>query len=105
MFRASSRSLAILTGVSLLASGALAAETKSGEKPAPPTQEQRAKMAEMHRQMADCLASDRPMDECRAQMQAGCAQPGMMGDASCGAMHGGPMMGGPMHAKPPAPKQ
>jgi hypothetical protein len=107
MFRVPSRSIAMAVGLALLASAALAAEPKPPEKPAPPTPEQRATMATMHRQMADCLVSDRPIEECRAQMQAACAQSGMMGDAGCGMGRGGRMMGGPtpMRAKPPAPKQ
>ena len=107
MIRIPTRSLAMALGLALLSSGALAAEAKKGEQPAPPTQEQRAKMAAVHRQMADCLSSDRSMDECRAEMQKSCAGPGMMGDASCSMMNGGHMgmMGGPMHGKPAAPKQ
>jgi len=105
MFRGSSRSLALLGGLSLLAGSALAAGATEPGKPAPPTAEQRSKMAEMHRRMADCLASDRSIDECRAEMQASCAQIGYAG--ACGMMAGGGhrMGGGPMHANPPAPKQ
>ena len=84
----------ILVGTLLaaLTSGnAFAEETKpstKNNKKATSTQmtpEQRQKMASMHEKMALCLRSDKPMNECRAEMKSGCKE--MMGKEGC------PMMG------------
>ena len=68
---------------------------------ADPTPQARREMAAAHRRMAQCLESDRPMGECRAEMKALC--PHMMGEEGC------PMMGhGGMHGhgtKPGAEKK
>jgi hypothetical protein len=94
-----------------LSTPALAADP---QKAPAPSKEQREKMAEVHQKMAECLRSDRPISECRAEMAKSCQDmvgadgcpmmsygkggmgPGMMGP---GHGRGGPMMGGP----PPAP--
>jgi hypothetical protein len=45
-------------------------------------------MAAAHRKLAQCLESDRPMGECRAEMKPLCPQ--MMGEHGCPMMgHGG----------------
>ena len=79
-------------------------ETDAGKaKGSEPTKEERQskadmmdKMAEMHKKMAECLRSDKPMSECREQMMKDCpmAKSGrcpMMDEM--GGMHG---MGGMM---------
>jgi hypothetical protein len=103
-----------------LASPALADDQS---QPAAPSAEQRQRMAEVHQKMADCLKSNRPFADCRAEMHQACR--GMMGEAACPMMgqggggmgpgmmgHGkgmGPgMMGGPAQGQPapsaPAPE-
>ena len=47
------------------------------------TKEQRAQMAEMHRQAAECLKSDKPLEKCREQMMADCP---MARDGECPMM-------------------
>jgi hypothetical protein len=76
----------VLVAISLMFVGAaaLAAEPTN---PAPePSSEQRHKMAEIHQRMADCLVSERPMSECRAEMQKSCQS---MGREDCSMMGGG----------------
>jgi hypothetical protein len=81
---------------------------KSADAAASP--EVRQQMAAVHEKMAQCLRSERPMAECRAEMVSSCQQmmgasgcpmmgsgaggmgPGMMGGGK--GMHGGGMMGG-----------
>ncbi len=46
---------------------ALAAEAEHMDHPAV-TKEMRAKMATAHEQMASCLKSDRPLEDCHAEM-------------------------------------
>lgn len=64
--------------------------------------ESRQKMAEMHQQMADCLKSDKTMDECHGEMRTSCLEfrksmpmmkDGMM-PGKKGMMHKSGMMGG-----------
>lgn len=90
--------LALGTGM-LVAGSALAADPA----PADPSVAQRQKMAEVHQQMATCLASERPMSECRAEMHKNCQ--GMMGEEGCPMMGGGGMgpgmMGGRGMMQPP----
>ncbi len=91
--------LAIAT-VMLSGGSALAADPAESAA-ANPSPELRQKMADVHQKMAECLRSDRPIDECRAQMHAGCQA--TMGQAGCPMMGGmmrpggmgGGMMGGP----------
>jgi hypothetical protein len=65
-------------------------------------------MATVHQKMAECLRSDRPIAECRAEMMKSCK--GVMGEAGCpmmGTMGGGMgpgMMGGGMTHGAPAPE-
>ena len=61
-----------------------AADAPAAQPPAP-SKEMRAKMATLHEQMAACLRSDKPFDECRTEMMKGCQS--IMG------AHGCPMMG------------
>ena len=81
-------------------------------KPAPPepSPEARQQMAAVHQRMADCLKSDRPIAECRAEVTASSRE--RMGEAGCpmmgtggggmgpGMMGGGMMKGGPPKAPP-----
>jgi len=81
------------------------------EKAAPsePSPEVRQQMAAVHQKMADCLRSDRPIAECKAEMKKSCHE--MMGERGCpmmGASGGemGPgMMGGGMMKGEPAKEQ
>lgn len=73
------------------------------------TKEQRAKMADVHQKMAECLRSERPISECRAEMMKGCKD--TMGAEGCPMMGHGPGMmekghgkgGGMMQGPPPQP--
>ena len=49
------------------AGSALATEPPSDTRP-PPSKEMREKMAEAHEKIAACLRSDRPIEECHAEM-------------------------------------
>jgi len=107
MFRFTIRSFVLVAGIALLSSAALAADPAPGT-PADPTPAQRQTMAELHRKMADCLASDRPFADCRAEMHQGCMT--AMGANGCPMMMGGGMGGGMMRGRgmmggqtPPAP--
>jgi hypothetical protein len=46
-----------------------AAKSAKEQTPAGPTAEDRAKMADAHQKMAECLRSTRPIQECRAEMK------------------------------------
>lgn len=89
-----------------LAAGAAAAQETAPPAPGTPSADQRHAMAEIHQKMADCLDSERPINECRADMLTNCRT--MMGPESCPKMmglgHG--MMGGRMGTgmMPSAPK-
>lgn len=75
----------------MFSSLSLAAEPKSKSVDYPePTKEMRAKMADMHQQMATCLKSTKTFDECRDEMRGSCQEFG-------GMMHGGPGHKGHMH--------
>lgn len=82
-----------LTGTILLAAAtmALAAEPP-GSQPAAPSKEMRDLMAAVHQRMAACLRSDKPIAECREEMQRNCAK--FMGERDC------PMMGTGGRMKP-----
>ncbi len=58
----------------LFSTGSFAANKQMKE----PSKEDRAKIADMHEKMADCLRSDKSMKDCRSEMQASCKE---MGDA------------------------
>ena len=64
------RAAYLACGVALLwsAGNALATEPAHDTRP-PPTKEMREKMAEAHEKIAACLRSDRPIDECHAEMK------------------------------------
>jgi hypothetical protein len=110
MLRSIARRLAFTTLAAQLAAGAAAA---ADPPPAggDPTPAQRQQMAALHRKMADCLASERPVSECRSEMHSGCVaalgpqgcpRMGGMGMTGRGAMRGRGIMGDPT---PPAPAQ
>lgn len=99
-----------IAGVALLLAGAARAEDPAPDTRPDPTAEQRKQMAESHRQMAECLASETPFADCRAQMHARCVA--IMGQGNCGmgmGMGRGPGKGrgptGGMMPAPPAEKQ
>jgi hypothetical protein len=87
----------------LLASAALAADAPKAT-PSEPTPETRQKMAEIHQNMAECLRSERPLAECRAEMGKSCQD--MMAGAGCPMLEdmGPGMMGGGMMQGAPASK-
>jgi hypothetical protein len=103
------RSWLVAATLASLASGAAWAEDPAVGA-ADPSAEQRRTMAEIHRKMADCLDSARPIAECRAEMQASCQS--RMGSQGCpmagwagGGRHGRMGPGGPMMpGAPAAPK-
>jgi hypothetical protein len=64
----------------LMSCVAAAADDAPAAPPAPP-KEMRAKMASLHEQMAACLRSDRPFNDCRSEMMKGCQQ--LMGEQGC----------------------
>ncbi|MEK6580129.1 MAG: hypothetical protein AABZ55_12955 [Bdellovibrionota bacterium] len=76
---------------SLVALSSFAAEAKKPTK-AIDTPENRQKMADIHQNMATCLRSDKPMMECKKDMQKNCSE--MMGKEGCPMMSG--LMGGMM---------
>jgi hypothetical protein len=93
--------------VALLSASAAFAADAPKTTPSEPTAETRQKMAEIHQKMADCLRSERPIAECRAEMGQSCQ--GMMAGAGCPmtqdmgpGMMGGGMMGAPA-SKPKTP--
>ncbi len=50
-----------------------------------PSPEARAKMADAHQKMAECLRSTRPIQECKAEMHKTCE--GMHGEGGCSMGH------------------
>lgn len=72
------------------AGSAFATEPQQNTRP-PPTKEMREKMAEAHEKIAACLRSDRPIDECRAEMMK----------LHDGMKHGHAMMNHPADETPP----
>jgi hypothetical protein len=92
------RSYGLIAALALVSAGAAAAaDPQAGTSP-DPTPAVREQMAAVHRQMAACLMSDRPLAECRAEMWKSCHD--MMGASGCPMMNSvgggmGPgMMGG-----------
>jgi hypothetical protein len=90
--------LALALGV-----GVASAQEPTQPTPSAPSTEQRHAMAEIHQKMADCLNSQRPIDECRSEMRSNCQA--MMGERGCPMMMGmGPgTMGGGMMPRAPKP--
>jgi len=66
-----------------------------------PTPEDRAKMADAHQRMADCLRSSRPIEECKAEMKKSCKE--MHGGEGCSMGHHG-MHGAPTDVQNEKPK-
>lgn len=101
-----SRWCAPIAALALLAASPAFAEEPA--KPSDPSPEARQQMAAVHQKMAECLRSDRPMAECKAEMMKSCHE--MMGERGCpmmGASGGGMgpgMMGGGMMKGEPAPE-
>ena len=105
---------ALVAAAALAAGGAALAADPGKSAPPAPTPEQRKQMAEVHQRMAACLASDKPIAECRTEMWANCQS--LMGKTGCpmmggagwmgpGMMGGGQGMGpGMMRGAPPPPK-
>lgn len=88
-FRAT-RSFVLAVAIGMFSIGAVAqAEETSPPAPADPTPAQRQAMAAIHRKMAECLASERPFAECRAEMHASCRA--TLGAQGCPMMQGGGM--------------
>ncbi len=71
------------------AGAAIAADLPAANQPAP-SKELREKMAVLHEQMAACLRTDKPIDECRSEMMKNCQN--TLGKHGCHMGHG--MMGG-----------
>jgi len=75
------------------------------QAPGAPTAAQRQKMADIHQKMAECLRSDRPIEDCHKEMATACREtPGacpMMGRGHGG--RGGGMMGPGHHGQGPPP--
>jgi hypothetical protein len=82
------------------AAPAFAADPGAGSA-TPPGREAREKMAAIHQKMAECLRSERPFDECRAEMRSSCRE--TMSESRCPmmeddwGMHRGRMGGGRGH--------
>lgn len=87
-----SRRFVLAIAAALVASGPAFAADPAQQGVADLSKDQRQKMAEAHRRMADCLESDRSWAECHAEMHATCRQ--QMGGQGC------PMMGGGMGPGP-----
>lgn len=67
-------------------------DSKAAKKVWTLTPEQRQSAAKMHEQMAECLRSNKPLNECRDIMHKGCKDLGkegcpMMGECCGGEMH------------------
>ena len=90
----------------LISNGPAFAADAAKPAPADPSPEQRHQMAEIHQRMADCLNSERPMTECRSEMQKSCQE--MMGMGGCSMMDGhmgsGMMQGQGMNSGAPTTK-
>jgi len=78
-------------------SPALAADPEKSA-PSEPSPEVRQQMAAVHQKLADCLRSDRPIAECKAEMKTSCHE--MMGEGGCPMMGGGMMKSEPAKAQP-----
>jgi hypothetical protein len=84
--------IAFLAGALLCAGAAQAKDVPRADEPEP-TPEMRRNMAAVHEQMAACLASERPMAECRDEMHRSCQERVGQGHCPMGGM--GPGMMGP----------
>ena len=73
----------ILTATTLLilaGTQVMAADTKTSTTPADP-KAQREQMAQHHEKMAQCLRSDKTLQDCRQEMRQSCDQ--TMGEEGC----------------------
>jgi len=99
------RQFGLIAAIALISVGpACAADPQKGA-PSDPSPEVRLQMADVHKKMAACLESERPMADCRAEMMKSCQT--LMGESGCpmmgsmGMRHGsGMMQGGPPEKKP-----
>jgi len=106
MTNRTSRWCALIAALALASvSPAFAADPEKAT-PSEPSPEARQQMAAVHQKMADCLKSDRPIAECKAEMMKSCHE--MMGERGCpmmgasgGGMGPGMMGGGMMKSEPP----
>lgn len=101
------RWIVFLAGAALCAGVVQAKDVPRADAPEP-SPEMRRSMAAVHERMAACLASERPMAECREEMHRNCQQ--MVGPGHCpmgmmgpGAM--GPGMMGGKRSRAPAPEE
>ncbi len=83
--RTSSRSILWGLVASTMFSCVAVAAGEASAGPSVPSKEVRAKMANLHEEMAACLRSEKSLSDCHSEMRKGCQQ--LMGDSGC------PMMG------------
>lgn len=67
--------------VSMMIAGAVVA---ADQPPPAPSKETRAKMAAVHEKMAQCLRSEKSLDDCREEMWKSCQD--LMGQQGCPMM-------------------
>jgi hypothetical protein len=85
----------LAAAIAMFSIGTIArAEETAPTVPADPDPAQRQQMAAIHRRMAECLTSDRPFADCRAEMHASCQT--TLGAGGCPMMQGGGMGPGRM---------
>lgn len=86
------RVAAAITGALLIALSSVALAAGAPAALSSPTKAMRERMATLYGEMAACLRSEKPISECRVQMQKHCQA--MMGNQGCTRMLGrGGMMG------------
>ncbi len=91
--------VATMVAAACIGGSAVRAADPAPASPAPPSKDQREKMAQAHEKMAACLRSERPFPECRQEMMQACHD--TMGAYGCGmgmgpgGMRGRGMMRGP----------
>jgi len=101
-----SRWCALIAAFALVSASAALAADPEAAPPSAPTAETRDQMAAVHQKMAECLRSERPLAECRAEMMKSCHD--MKGEGACprrgprGGMGPG-MMGEEMMKAPESP--
>jgi hypothetical protein len=80
--------VAVAAALLLLGAAATYADTPAADSRVP-SQQTREKMAVLHEQLAACLRSDRPVNECRSEMVTNCqAQIGSNCATIAGVIHG-----------------
>lgn len=91
MYSSSCRLTLSLLGILTLGAPVFAANQQPGSADKEPTMQTRRDMARVHREVADCLDSSRPMSDCRQEMMSRCKQ--MWKDGHCPMMEGGKISG------------